>query len=257
MLAEQRREKILEMIRENGSVRVKYLSNLFHVSEPTIRQDLIKLETVSEIVRDHGGAFLKHISSSVKSLSLEHSENLDLKTAIGLKASKLVKQNGIIILDSGSTVTELAKNITSFRNIRVITNSLNIALILGAEPGIEVLMTGGEFKAPTLSLTGMHAASFFENMHVDQLFLATAGITFSDGLMYPGFSDLPVKTAMINSAKEVYLLADSTKINRTAFAALKMLDKITYLVTDDRIKDEDRQAFEALGIKVIIANTSL
>jgi DeoR/GlpR family transcriptional regulator of sugar metabolism len=254
MLAEQRREKILEMIRENGSVRVKYLSTLFSVSEPTIRQDLIKLEAESEIVRDHGGAFLKHISSSVRSLSLEHNENLDLKSAIGLKASKFVKPNGIIILDSGSTVTELAKNLTSFRNIRIITNSLNIALILGAEPGIEVFMTGGEFKAPTLSLTGMHAASFFEHMHVDQLFLATAGVTFSDGLMYPGFSDIPVKTAMINSAKEVFLLADSTKINKTAFAALKMLHKINYLVTDNKIKDEDKKSFESFGIRVIIAN---
>jgi DeoR/GlpR family transcriptional regulator of sugar metabolism len=253
MLAEQRRDKILELIRENGSVRVRNLSKIFCVSEPTIRQDLITLENNGEINRVHGGAYLKNFSDKVRTLSLQHMENIELKTRIGKKAAEFVKPNTSIILDSGSTVTELAKQLIYIKDLRVITNSLNIALILGAEPSIEVHVTGGEFKAPTLSLTGDKAAYFFNNMNVDQLFLAAAGVTLTDGLTYPGFSDLPVKQAMIETAQEVYLMVDSTKMDRPAFAALNVLDRIDYMITDNGISEEQLKQFESHGIKVIIA----
>ena len=253
MLAEQRREKILELIRENGNVRVNYLSKLFGVSEPTIRQDLDKIEAAGEIARDHGGAYLKNMQLSVSSLSLEHRENMDLKRKIGQKAAEYVKDGSSIIMDSGTTVTELANAVKGKKDLRIITNSLNIALILGAEQGMEVHMTGGEFKAPTLSLTGDRAASFFQNTHAQQLFLATAGVSVSGGLTYPGFSDIPVKRAMIESAEEIFLLADSTKIDKTAFAALHALDQIDYLITDDGISEKQSEEFQRFGIKVIIA----
>ncbi|MBN2444015.1 MAG: DeoR/GlpR transcriptional regulator, partial [Spirochaetales bacterium] len=189
----------------------------------------------------------------VRALSLQHMENIELKHKIGKKAAEFVKPNTSIILDSGSTVTELAKQIINTKDLRVITNSLNIALMLGAEPGIEVHVTGGEFKAPTLSLTGEKAAHYFDNMNVDQLFLAAAGVTLTAGLTYPGFSDLPVKQAMIETAQKVYLLVDSTKINRPAFAALNVLDRIDYMITDSGISENQLKQFESLGMKVIIA----
>jgi DeoR/GlpR family transcriptional regulator of sugar metabolism len=253
MLAEQRRQKIIELIRENGSARVSYLSETFGVTEPTIRQDLMKLESDGEIVRDHGGAFLKDFSKGVKELSLHHMENLDKKIPIGKKAAEFIHDGDTIILDSGSTVTEAAKNIAGRKNLKVITNSLNITLLLGAEPSHEVHLTGGEFKAPTLSLTGEKAAEFIANTFVDKLFLATAGISLKAGLMYPGFSDLPVKRAMIDAAETVYLLADSTKIGKTAFALLGGLDCIDYLITDQGISKADIEQFQDLGIEVIIA----
>ena len=91
---------------------------------------------------------------------------------------------------------------------------------MGAEPGIEVIVTGGEFKPPTLSLTGQKAATFFEDIHVDKLFLATAGISLKSGLTYPSISDIVVKKAMIDAADVTYLVADSTKIGKNAFASL-------------------------------------
>lgn len=254
MLAEQRRQKILELIRENGAVRVSYLSETFGVTEPTIRQDLVKLEGEGEIVREHGGAFLKDFTKGVREMSLHHMENMDKKMAIGRKAAEFIKDGESIILDSGSTVTEAAKNIASVKNLRIITNSLNITLTLGAEPNHEVHLTGGEFKAPTLSLTGAKAAEFMANTVVDKLFLATAGISFKTGLMYPGFSDIPVKRAMIEAAETVFLLADSSKIGKTAFAVLGELERIDYLITDSGISAEDKRRFEELGIKVVIAD---
>ena len=139
------------------------------------------------------------------------------------------------------------------KDIKIVTNALNIALMLGTKFSFEILMTGGEFKAPTLSLTGEKAALLLQQIHINKLFLATAGISFISGLSYPSFSDLYVKKAMINCAYETYLVADSTKIGKNAFAAIGCLDQIDYLITDSGIKKEDKIEFEKIGIKVIIA----
>ena len=253
MLAEQRRLKILELLQEDGSARVSNLSKTFDVSEPTIRQDLEKLEGEGYIVRQHGGAFLKDVPQQVQNLALHHQENMEQKSRIGKKAAEFINDWDAIILDSGSTTTEVAKNLANKQNLTIITNALNIALLLGSQPSFEIMVTGGEFKAPTLSLTGEKAAHFFRQFHVNKLFLATKGISLETGLTYPSVSDLPVKKAMIESATEVYLVADSTKIGMPSFASLGGLNMIHYFITDNAIQDEKRQIFEDKGIKVIIA----
>jgi DeoR/GlpR family transcriptional regulator of sugar metabolism len=186
MLPEQRRLKILELLQEDGSARVSYLSKTFDVSEPTIRQDLEKLEVEGYIMREHGGAFLKSIPQQVGSMSLQHQENMDKKVRIGKKASEFIHDWDAIIIDSGSTTTEVAKNLSEKQHLKIITNALNIALIVGSYPSFELMVTGGEFKAPTLSLTGEKAANFFHQLHVNKLFLATAGISWELGLPIPG-----------------------------------------------------------------------
>lgn len=254
ILATDRRERILEMIREDGNVKVIDLSKLFKVSEVTIRQDLEKLEQEGYIEREHGGAYLKNIGNQVKSFSLQHRENMELKTKIGKKAAEIINDGDCIILDSGTTTTEIARQIITKQNLTVITNALNIAWLLGAEPGINVIMTGGEFKAPTLSLTGDKAAEFFKDLHADKLFLATAGISLKSGLTYPSISDLVVKKAMIDSADMVYLVADSSKIGKSSMASLGAMSLVDYLITDEGIQEKDKKVFKEHEIEFIIAD---
>lgn len=253
MLANQRREKILELLKEDGSAKVIKLAKIFKVSEVTIRQDLEKLEQDGFITREHGGAFLKNVENSVKSFTILNQENIEQKQIIGKKAAELIESGETIILDSGSTTTEIAKNLIGRKGITIITNALNIALILGAVPGIEVIVTGGEFKPPTLSLTGQKAAIFFEDIHVDKLFLATAGISLKSGLTYPSISDIVVKKAMIDAADITYLVADSTKIGKNAFASLGALSLIDYIITDASIDQKRAQIFREHEIEIIIA----
>lgn len=253
MLPTQRREKILELLTEDGSAQVKQLSKLFRVTEVTIRQDLEKLEKEGYIVREHGGAYMKNIVDHVRNFSLVHQENMDKKEAIARKCLEFVEVGDTIILDSGSTTTEIAKRLRGIKGLTVITNALNIALILGGEPGVEVNLTGGEFKPPTLSLTGQKAADFFEGLNVHKLFLATAGISLRAGLTYPGISDLVVKKAMIDAADITYLVADSTKIGKAAFASLGALSLIDYIITDPGIREQDKQLFLDHQIELIIA----
>lgn len=253
MLANQRREKILDLLREDGSAKVIKLAKIFRVSEVTIRQDLEKLEKENLIIREHGGAYLKSIEDSVRSFTLINQDNMDQKAVIGRCAAQYIFNGDTVILDSGSTTTEIAKNLSGKKNLTVITNALNIALILGAEPGIEVIVTGGEFKPPTLSLTGQKAAEFFEDLHVDKLFLATAGISLRSGLTYPGLSDIVVKKAMIDAADVTYLVADSTKIGKNAFASLGALSLIDYIITDAMIDQNSLTLFRDHQIEIIIA----
>lgn len=253
MLPNQRREKILELIREDGHAKVLDLSRIFKVTEVTIRQDLEKLEVEGSITREHGGAYLKNMDLNVRNFSLQNQDNLAEKMMIARKALEFVEDGDTIILDSGSTTTELAKIMSGFKNLTVITNALNIGLILGAEPGVNVILTGGEFKAPTLSLTGQKAADFFQNLHVDKLFLATAGVSLKSGLTYPGISDICVKRAMIESANVTYLLADSSKIGKNAFASLGALSLINYLITDSGIKKEDIEWLKSYEVEFILA----
>lgn len=253
MLANQRRQKIFDLLKEDGSAKVVRLARIFRVTEVTIRQDLEKLEQEGLIIREHGGAFLKNIQDNVRSFIPLNTDNMDKKTAIGKKAATLIENGDTIIIDSGSTTTEIAKNILGKKGLTVITNALNIAIILGADPGIDVIVTGGEFKPPTISLTGQKAADFFEDLHVDKLFLATAGISLRSGLTYPSISDIMVKKAMIDAADITYLVADSTKIGRNSLASLGALSLIDYLITDSGIDPKHLELFSENDVEVIIA----
>jgi len=254
MLPHQRRDEILELLREDGSAKVVNLAKIFKVTEVTIRQDLEKLEKEGLVVREHGGVYLKNVDDYVRSFSLAHQENMDKKEAIAKKCLEFIDPGDTIILDSGSTTSEIAKKIKGTkRDLTVITNAVNIALILGAEPGIELILTGGDFKPPTLSLTGQKAADFFYGLNVQKLFLATAGISLKSGLTYPGISDLVVKKAMIDAANVTYLVADSTKIGKTAFASLGALSLIDYIITDSGIEEKDKKLFRDHEIELIIA----
>lgn len=253
LLGESRRGKILEWLREEGSARVSALAAAFDVSEVTVRQDLEKLEADGHIVREHGGAYLKSVPDQVRAMALHHQENREAKRRIGRAAATLVEDGETIIIDSGSTTTEVAANLFGRRDMTVITNALNIALMLGAEPGFEVHMTGGHFKAPTLSLSGERAASFFDGLYAQKLFLATGALDVEGGLTYPALADIAVKRAMIRSAQSVFLVADSSKIGARSFCVLGGLEDVDVLVTDDAIRDEHRKAIEAEGVRVIVS----
>lgn len=154
MALNQRRLKILNLIREDGHAKVQDLSKIFKVTDVTIRQDLEELEKMGYIEREHGGALLKDVSSFARTGQLLNQKNIEEKREIAKKAINFINEGDCIILDSGSTTTEIAKLLVSFKNLTIITNALNIALILGENPNISLIVTGGEFKAPTLSNRG-------------------------------------------------------------------------------------------------------
>ncbi|MDE2112458.1 MAG: DeoR/GlpR transcriptional regulator [Alphaproteobacteria bacterium] len=253
LLAEPRRRMILEWMQEEGSARVRDLAETFSVSEATIRQDLERLEVDGHIVREHGGAYLKSVPQQVRALALHHLVNMNAKAQIGQLAASLINDGDTIILDSGSTTTEIARFIEDRQNLNVITNALNIALMVGAHPSFSVHVTGGQFKAPTLSLSGEKAADFFHGIYAEKLFLAAAAISLDAGLTYPSVADLYVKKAMIEATSHTYLVVDSTKIGKKAFSSLGPVDLVNTIITDEGISAADQAAFEKAGVEILVA----
>ncbi|WP_034947535.1 DeoR/GlpR family DNA-binding transcription regulator [Erwinia oleae] len=251
---QQRREKILEMIREDGTVTVKMLTAAFGLTEATIRTDLRNLQKEGYVQRYHGGATLSTGKQNTGALLLERQTHLDEKQAIGRLAAQHIENGDTVIFDSGTTTTAIAQQIGHIRKLSVVTTAVNIALMLGGEPGINILLTGGTFKFPTLSTSGEKAASFFENVLAEKLFLATACISPRLGLSFPSETDIKVKSAMIRSARTVYVVADSSKIDKVSMFALPCdWSNIHYLITDNGITPESVAAFEALGVNVLVA----
>ena len=251
MALNRRRLKILDMIREDGHAKVQDLSRIFNVTEVTIRQDLEALEQEGFVQREYGGAFLKDVGSFAKTGKLFNQIHLEEKQIIAKKAVQFIAEGDSIILDSGSTTTEIAKLLMDFHELNVITNSLNIALILGENHGINLIVTGGEFKAPTLSLSGTMAAAAFKDIHVNKLFLATAGISDDLKLTYPSISDLVVKRAMIDAADKVFLVADSSKMGVSAFANLGTISLVDTVIADDNIPMAAIEKLKAKGLEIV------
>jgi DeoR/GlpR family transcriptional regulator of sugar metabolism len=253
LLSNARRQSILAWIEEEGSARVRDLAASFEVTEATIRTDLERLEKTGRVKREHGGAFLVSMADDVTSLSLHHRVEMDRKRRIGAAAAALVQDGETLILDAGTTTTEIAARLRDHKDLTVITNALNIAITLGSVPGFELHMPGGQFKPPTLSLTGDTSVEYFRNILAVRLFLATAGVDVEAGLTYPSFADLQLKQAMIRAAQHVYLVADSTKVGLSSFTRLGDLDLIQTFITDDGISDADAKRFEDRGVELIIA----
>ncbi len=253
MLSTVRRQQIIAWIEEEGSARVRELAAAFEVTEATIRQDLERLEETGRITREHGGAFLNSVPTQVASQALHHQVEMGRKRKIGALAASLVQDNETLIFDAGTTTTEVANRVIEREGLTVITNALNIAMTLGSVPGFSVHMPGGEFKPPTLSLTGDKSVEYFKDILAGKLFLATAGVDVQLGLTYPSFADLQLKQAMIRAAQHVYLVADATKINRPSFTRLGDLDLIQTFITDDGISDVQAKEFESRGIELLVA----
>jgi len=251
MFKSERQQRILELIQENGSCRVTKLSKLFEVSEPTIRQDLQDMENQKLLVRQHGGACLLDFHSDSVTLALEERGHVEEKKRIALCARKFIHNGESIILDSGSTVTELAKCLEDSKDLNIVTNAINMAIFLSSNIYNNVLLLGGEYKKPTASLTGERGVSMLKGVMADYLFLATGGIDAQTGLSFPSFSDIELKKAMIASSKKVILLADSSKIGKTQFATIDCLSQIDMIITDNHIDAQHKKELEEKGIQII------
>lgn len=250
MIKNQRQQQILDLIKENGSCSVQKLSEIFNVSEPTIRSDLKLLDKGGYINRQHGGAFIETSAYNSFSFALEDRGHNEEKRRIARKASEFVHNGDNIILDSGTTTTALAQELKKMNNLEILTNSINIGFQLSSTSN-HVVIIGGEIKHPTISLTGTLGISMLNGVLVDYLFLATGGLDIEKGLSLPSFSDVELKKAMINSANKVILLADSSKIGKVKFATMGYLEKIDILITDDKIDPTIKKELEKKGLQVI------
>lgn len=250
-----RRAKILEEIELKGQVFVRELSKMFDISEVTIRNDLAHLEKQNMLIRARGGAIkIKfHLMGFDASISEKQKEYQKEKQLIAREAIKLIEEGDTIVLDSGSTTTEIAKNLERFNNLTIITNALNIASILSDYDRFNVFMPGGSLRKKSLSLVGVLADENFEKFYCDKLFLGADGFDTNHGLSTPNTEEGHLNQIMIKIAKKVIVVADSSKFERRRFAFIGPISDVDVVITDAGIKNEDKIRLEKSGVEVIIA----
>ncbi len=250
-----RRAKILEELDVKGQVTVSDLSKRFEISEVTIRNDLAHLEKQNMLIRARGGAikikfFRMEIDPPISDKQKEYQRE---KQKIAKAALKLIENGDTIVIDSGTTTTEIAKNLEQFNNLTIITNALNIASILSEYQDFNIYMPGGVLRKKSLSLVGALASENIKKFYCDKLFLGVDGFDTLHGLSTPNTEEAHLNTIMIGMAKKVIVVTDSRKFRRRRFGFIGTLSQIHVVITDAGIRDEDRARLENQGVEVIIA----
>lgn len=248
-----RRKEILQMLSEKGEVFVEALSDKFGVSEVTIRNDLDQLEQKNMLIRARGGAIKLESGVAIdQRLADKNRINFQEKSRIGKRAAQLVNESNTIIIDSGSTTSEMVRNLAEFQDLTVITNALNIANQLMTRPSINVIIPGGYLRKNSLSLVGPQAEKSLRNFNVDKAFLGVDGFDTKNGIYTPNVEEARLNEIMIEISKEVILLADSSKFSKRSFAFICSIDEIDKVITDSAIKPDDRKRLQDAGVEVII-----
>jgi DeoR family transcriptional regulator of aga operon len=248
----ERRQKIIDQVNELSRVDVVELASEFNVSTVTIRTDLNDLTKRRLLIRTRGGAIA--ISKITKELSVKekHNENSHIKEKLAEAAVKLINNDELIILDSGTTTEKIAKLLQNHENLVVMTNGLNIATELSHLQNSEILMTGGRLRQKSLSFYGRQAEASLDNLRFDKVILGVDGVEIHSGFTTHFEHEASLNRLMCNISKEVIVVTDSSKFGRSGLYIIDSLDSIDTLITDNKIPSQYIEYFQAKNVKLII-----
>jgi DeoR family fructose operon transcriptional repressor len=255
--AQQRRSIILEELASNRVVRIADLGERFNISEVSIRRDLERLEQLGLLKRVHGGAvtvssFTQHEITSARAIA--HTRE---KERIGRAAAQLIRENERLILDSGTTTQQVARNIPgnllTSGNLTVITSALPIVYELDPWKSVHIILLGGVYLHEYQVVVGPQAIEALKGLHADKMFLGADGLTFSNGVTTANVLEAEVDRALVRSASKIVVVADSSKIGVIGLVTIMPLDEISTLITDDKAPRDFVEALRAQGVEVIIA----
>jgi DeoR/GlpR family transcriptional regulator of sugar metabolism len=253
-MAEERRQKIQEVLEQNGRVTIQEVVAKFKVSAVTARADLDVLSERGVALRSHGGAVRQLNPATDYPLRVKETLHYAEKMRIGEAAIHLIKAHQTIILDSGSTTALIAKKIKAARiqPLTIITNGLNIAYELAETDGISMIMIGGILRRSSSSFVGPQAVRMLQDLHADHLFLAVDGLHADAGLSTPDILEAQLNNVMIRMSNEVTVVADSSKFGRRSLSLIGGVECARRIITDDRVEETMAAALRAKGLEVII-----
>jgi DeoR family transcriptional regulator of aga operon len=252
----KRRERILSLLREQGSVQVDELSTRFHVSTQTIRQDLNFLEKLGTAARSYGGAVLRdgqQAPAPEAALETKRGLNSAEKLSIGKLAASLIQSGESIILDSGTTTLQIANQIPSGLDITVVTNDLAIANELAGREGLQLLMLGGALRRKNMSLFGTQAERAVQELSVDKLFLGVDGFDMHKGVTTHFEAEAILNRMMCDAAREIIVVTDSSKFGKVCLHKIIEPGRISKLITDARVSPEVLEELTKLDVEVLRA----
>ena len=248
-----RLEQIMDYLKGHNLVTVDQLVAATDASPATIRRDLIKLDQEGVISRTHGGVTLNRFIPSQPTTSEKMQRSLAEKHAIACAAAAFVKAGDAVVLDAGTTMIELARQLTHLP-LRVITSDLHIALFLSEFKQIEVTIIGGRIDDSSQSCIGDHGRRLLQNIWPDLAFVSCNGWDLEKGVTSPTEEKAALKRDLIANARRRILLADSSKYGAWSLFNITHLDSLTDIITDNHLPEETRELLGHIHPRLIIAD---
>ena len=251
MLAIERRNAILEKLQAERRVVVSELSQIYKVSEETIRRDLEKLENDGFVIKSYGGAVSNENANVDLPFNIRKKRNVISKQKIAEVISSRIKDGTSIMLDASSTAVYIAKALKERKNLTLITNSIEILIEMFDTPNVNVLSTGGAMREGSFALVGPQTDKMLKSYHVDVAIVSAKGFDLETGMTDTEELHANNKKTMLHAGREKVLAVDSSKFGKTAFTEIGTLEDISMVVTDAKPDEVWLQAFKEYGIECI------
>ncbi len=251
MTADDRKQKICELLAKDGSVKVAALSSLFGISEVTIRNDLADLENKGLLSRVHGGAISSYKPYYSMNLNQRMTANLDEKNIIAAKVAGMIEDNDTVMLNSGTTTLLVFRQLPPTFNLSIITNSVAIALEAADNPNYNIILLGGAINSKYQFTFGDDANRQLASYHVDKLILSVDGIDLDRGFTTYYNKEAEIDRIMLKQSRLNIIAADFSKFNRTAFTKIAPLDSADYIVTDREVPKDLKDKIEESGVTIL------
>lgn len=251
MLALERRNLIIEKLQEEKRVVVSELSQLFGVSEETIRRDLDKLDRDGLAVKSYGGAVLSENLASDMPFNIRKKKNVKGKQKIAEIISKLIEDGDHIILDASTTAVFVANAIKQKQNLTVITNSIEVVIELSEVSDWNIISTGGNLKEGYLALTGPRTMEGLGSYNVEKAILSCKGLDMEKGMTDSNEEFALAKQVMLKSAKKRIAAVDSSKFDVVAFSKIAEIAQFNVIVTDRKPEEKWLDLFRGLGVECL------
>ena len=235
-----RQEKILEILRHTEYATVEHLAIQLYFSVPTVRRDLAELERKGLIVRSRGGAALKNTPNAAVAFDLRNTLQTKEKSEIARQAAALIEDGDVIFLDASTTVLHMVKHLTEKKDITVLTNSIQLPLLL-RNTGIRVYSTGGRLIPNSLAYGGAPAEEAVERFHIDKLFFSSYALTLGGEILDYSEEETALRKKLLQKAKKRYFLCDSSKFGRTSIFYVADLSEVDRLLSDQPFQKEETQ----------------
>lgn len=247
--------EIVELVTDRGSVTLSDLSGELGISPATVRRDLADLEYQRLLVRTHGGATRVETFAELP-VTLRDTQFQEAKRAIATAAASLVPtEHHAVALSGGSTAATVARALANHSELTIVTNSLSIAALVTSYPRLKVIMTGGLLRAQSLELVGVLAENTFNAINVGTAILGTDGISATGGVTTHDETEARTNNAMVTHAQRTIVVADGSKIGRTALAKVADISQVDLLITDDSADPEQLDALRAAGLEIQVLST--
>lgn len=251
MLALERRNQILEKLQAEKRVVVSELSQLYDVSEETIRRDLDKLEKEGLAIKSYGGAVINEDVSIDLPFNVRKNQNVAGKQKMAELAASLVKDGDHIFLDASTTAVFVAKALKEKERLTVITNSVEILLELADVSGWNIISTGGVMKEGYLAFLGSKTDEIIRSYYADKVIFSCKALDQEWGIMESQEAFGSTKKAMIGSGRKKILVVDSSKFDQTAFSVAGNMKEVDVVVTDKEPTERWKRYFEKFNVECL------